>query len=147
MLIGIDKSGTTDLFSRITKHPEIKGNTGNQEKETKWWSWLRYGFWLRQNAKRRRQTFYEYISYFDSSAGHIRNTVNDQGYHNLITGDGTPMDMWDYRGWPQIPQNLNKSDPEILTPHLIRHLNPDMKFIIILRNPIDRYLDFRMLAI
>ncbi|XP_063447212.1 carbohydrate sulfotransferase 15-like [Mytilus trossulus] len=143
MLIGIDKSGTTDLFSRITKHPEIKGNTGNQEKETKWWSWLRYGFWLRQNAKRRRQTFYEYISYFDSSAAHIRNTVNDQGYHNLITGDGTPMDMWDYRGWPQIPQNLHKPDPEILTPHLIRHINPDMKFIIILRNPIDRlYSDY-----
>ncbi|CAG2250394.1 CHST15 [Mytilus edulis] len=143
MLIGIDKSGTTDLFSRITKHPEIKGNTGNQEKETKWWSWLRYGFWLRQNTKRRRQTFYEYISYFDSSAAHIRSTVNDQGYHNMITGDGTPMDMWDYRGWPQIPQNLNKSDPEILTPHLIRHINPDMKFIIILRNPIDRlYSDY-----
>ncbi|XP_063447214.1 carbohydrate sulfotransferase 15-like [Mytilus trossulus] len=143
MLIGIDKSGTTDLFSRITKHPEIKGNTGNQEKETKWWSWLRYGFWLRQNAKRRRQTFYEYISYFDSSAAHKGNTVNDKRYHNVITGDGTPMDMWYYRGWPQIPQNLHKSDPEVLTPHLIRHINPDMKFIIILRNPIDRlYSDY-----
>lgn len=51
------------------------------------------------------------------------------------------MDMWDFRGWPQIPQNMNKSEPEILTPHLIRHLYPEMKFIITLRNPIDRYLN------
>jgi hypothetical protein len=48
------------------------------------------------------------------------------------------MDMWDFRGWTQIPQNWNKTEPVVLTPHLIKHLRPEMKFIIILRNPIER---------
>ncbi|CAC5399095.1 CHST15 [Mytilus coruscus] len=146
MLIGMDKSGSSDLFDRLIKHPEIKGNTGVQGKETMWWSWRRYGLWLTRKIK--RQNLNDYTSYFDGSAAHISNTTIDQGYHNLITGDGTPMDMWDFRGWPQIPQNLNKSEPEILTPHLIRHLYPEMKFIIILRNPIDRlYSDYFFLKL
>jgi hypothetical protein len=48
------------------------------------------------------------------------------------------MDMWDFRRWTQIPQNWNKTEPVVLTPHLIKHLRPEMKFIIILRNPIER---------
>lgn len=48
MLIGMDKCGSTDLFDRLIKHPEILGNGKNStkpsdNKETKWWSWLRYG--------------------------------------------------------------------------------------------------------
>ncbi|CAC5410827.1 CHST15 [Mytilus coruscus] len=137
----MDKSGTTDLFNRLIKHPEIKVNTGVGGKETMWWSWRRYGLWLTRKIE--RQYLNDYIAYFDDSAAQINKTTNEQGYHYLITGDGSPMDMWDFRGWPQIPQNLNKSEPEILTPHLIRHLYPDMKFIIILRNPIDRlYSDY-----
>ncbi|XP_076104304.1 carbohydrate sulfotransferase 15-like isoform X1 [Mytilus galloprovincialis] len=146
MLIGMDKSGSSDLFDRLIKHPEIKGNIGSRGKETMWWSWKRYGLWLTRTIK--RQNFNDYTSYFAVSAAQISNTTNDQGYHNLITGDGTPMDMWDFRGWPQIPQNMNKSEPEILTPHLIRHLYPEMKFIITLRNPIDRlYSDYFFLKL
>ncbi|KAJ8318641.1 hypothetical protein KUTeg_003732 [Tegillarca granosa] len=42
-VLGIDKSGSTDLFSRIVQHPQILGNGGEINKETMWWSWKRYG--------------------------------------------------------------------------------------------------------
>ena len=48
------------------------------------------------------------------------------------------MDFWDFRAWPLIPQNKGLSEPVVLTPHLMRHLYPDPKFIVILRNPVDR---------
>lgn len=54
------------------------------------------------------------------------------------SGDGTPMDMWDFRGWKMIPQNKGLKEPQYLTPHLIRHINRDVKLLILLRNPVDR---------
>lgn len=40
-VIGMDKCGTTDLFARISRHPDVVPNVKN--KETMWWSWERYG--------------------------------------------------------------------------------------------------------
>ena len=48
------------------------------------------------------------------------------------------MDFWDFRGWTRIPQNKGLREPAVLTPHLMRHLYKDPKFIVILRNPVDR---------
>lgn len=144
MLIGMDKCGTTDLFDRLTKHPHILKNS--LDKETAWWSWTRYGLWLTRKIK--KVTFKSYIDYFNETAEAINSTINSQSHKKLITGDGTPMDMWDFRGWPQIPQNYNKSEPVVLTPHLIHHLNPKMKFIILLRNPVERlYSDYFFLRL
>lgn len=57
----------------------------------------------------------------------------------FISVDGTPMDFWDFTGWPQIPQNVNVGNPKILTPHLMKYLNPYVKFILIFRQPSERY--------
>jgi hypothetical protein len=61
---------------------------------------------------------------------------------SLFIGDATPMDLWDFRSWPKIPQNKGRSEPIVLTPHLIKHLYGDVtpKFIIQLREPIERYV-------
>ena len=40
-VIGMDKCGTTDLFARISRHPDVVPNA--KDKETMWWSWERYG--------------------------------------------------------------------------------------------------------
>ncbi|XP_069119758.1 carbohydrate sulfotransferase 15-like isoform X2 [Argopecten irradians] len=104
-LIGVDKSGTTDLFYRLVRHPHVLSNRGYIGKETFWWAWKRYG-------------------------------------------DGSPIDFWDFRGWKDIPQNAGLRDPRVLTPHLINHVNPNTKFILLLRNPIDRlYSDYFFLPI
>lgn len=150
-LIGVDKSGSTDLFARITKHPQILPNLGVLNKETSWWPWTRYGHGLKKLV--RRETFDQYLGYFDSAAGHIERTIQvkrnnmstpDTGdLHPLITGDGTPMDFWDFSGWPLIPQNKNQTLPKVLTPHLIKHLNPNVKLILVLRDPTERlYSDY-----
>ncbi|OWF40119.1 carbohydrate sulfotransferase 15-like [Mizuhopecten yessoensis] len=152
-LIGVDKSGSTDLFARITQHPQILPNSGVLNKETSWWPWTRYGHGLKKIV--RRESFDQYLGYFDNAAGQIERNiqVNQNGsntdsgdFHLLITGDGTPMDFWDFSGWPQIPQNRNQTMPSILTPHLIKHVNPGVKLILVLRDPTERlYSDYLFL--
>ena len=49
------------------------------------------------------------------------------------------MDFWDHSSWKRIPQNDPSADvPEVNTPRLIKHVNPDVKLILILRDPIER---------
>lgn len=131
-IIGMDKCGSTDLFDRVARHPDVLKNSGVLHKETMWWSWRRYGHWLKIST--RIETFDRYVSYFDAAAKVIQSRPQD----GLITGDGTPMDMWDNSGWVSIPQNDGLSEPRVITPHLIRHVNPGVKLIIILRDPIER---------
>ena len=52
--------------------------------------------------------------------------------------DGSPPDMWEFRGWTQLPQNRNLRNPAVLTPHLMRHLYRDPKFLILVREPVER---------
>ncbi|XP_060083042.1 carbohydrate sulfotransferase 15-like [Ylistrum balloti] len=152
-LIGVDKSGSTDLFARITQHPQVLPNLGVLEKETSWWPWTRYGHGLKKQV--RKESFDKYLGYFDNAAGQIERTIqlnkkgsnaNNHDFHLLITGDGTPMDFWDFSGWPKIPQNRNQNIPKILTPHLLKHVNPNVKLILVLRDPTERlYSDYLFL--
>ncbi|XP_052252125.1 carbohydrate sulfotransferase 15-like isoform X4 [Dreissena polymorpha] len=129
-IIGMDKSGTTDLFDKIARHPEVHGNNGTLQKETMWWSWRRYGLWLR--GKIEVQKFNRYVEYFDGAAAEIQRNPRH------VTGDGTPMDMWDMRGWPEIPQNAGQESPRFTTPHLIHHINPGVRLLAIFREPTRR---------
>ncbi|XP_046566223.1 carbohydrate sulfotransferase 15-like [Haliotis rubra] len=140
-LIGSDKCGSTDLFNRITHHPDVETCTCTLGKESSYWSWRRYGF-FHKRMNDRHQTFSDYIDVFREASVKIKaHTVN--GYHSEIVGDGTPMDFWDFRGWTRIPQNRGLKEPLVLTPHLMRHVYKHMKFLLIFRNPIDRlYSDY-----
>ncbi|XP_025094825.1 carbohydrate sulfotransferase 15-like [Pomacea canaliculata] len=143
-VLGVDKSGSTDLFSRITQHPQVLANSGGLGKETYYWCWLKYGQWMKGVV--RPQPFVRYLRYFDEAAATIYHGFHTNG-SELITGDGTPMDFWDFRAWTLIPQNKGLTEPAILTPHLMRHLYRDPKFIIILRNPTERlYSDYLFLG-
>ncbi|XP_033738428.1 carbohydrate sulfotransferase 15-like [Pecten maximus] len=143
MQIGMSKSGSTDLFDRITQHPDILGNQGVVGKETRWWSWIRYGTTLIRKAK--KKTFEDYLNLFNKPALVIDSPTktDENGFHFAITGDGSPMDAWDFRGWTQIPQNKGLKEPQVLTPDLVRHVNKNTKFIMIMRNPVERlYSDY-----
>ncbi|XP_046548040.1 carbohydrate sulfotransferase 15-like [Haliotis rubra] len=86
-----------------------------------------------------------FLQKFSTAAQKIEQKVTESGYHNMITGDGSPSDFGDFRGWPKIPQNAGLDKPVVLTPHLMRHVYTDPKFILILRNPTDRlYSDYMM---
>ena len=53
--------------------------------------------------------------------------------------DASPPDMWEFRGWKKLPQNRNLRHPVVLTPHLMYHLYRDPKFIVLLREPVEKY--------
>ncbi|XP_048763501.1 carbohydrate sulfotransferase 15-like [Ostrea edulis] len=133
-VLGVDKCGSTDLYSRIVRHPQIFPNNGTLNKETMWWSWRRYGHKLKVETHQ-KETFLRYLQYFDGLSNKLEHSQRD---YSSITGDGTPMDFWDFSGWPQIPQNFGLQDPKVLTPHLMKYFNPYLKFILIFRQPSER---------
>jgi hypothetical protein len=49
------------------------------------------------------------------------------------------MDIWFPFDWREIPQNNpDLSEPKYITPHLIQHINPNIRLILMLRDPVDR---------
>ena len=49
------------------------------------------------------------------------------------------MDLWYPYNWKRIPQNdPNASEPVYITPHLIYHINPQIKLIVLIRDPVER---------
>ncbi|XP_060067963.1 carbohydrate sulfotransferase 15-like [Ylistrum balloti] len=162
-IIGAAKSGTTDLFARVTMHPSIVDVHGFLNKETIYWSWGRYGKCetFAQYCQKFR-TFDQFVSLFKSdNISLVRNarkvqiprssndrfkyyskdtdTMTDESYHHTITGHADPMDLWGMYYWKYIPQNdATLSEPVYTTPHLIHHINPGLKLIVILREPAER---------
>ncbi|XP_078331635.1 carbohydrate sulfotransferase 15-like isoform X1 [Crassostrea virginica] len=140
-IFGVCKSGTTDLFHRLTQHPQIVGNRGMMGKETWFWSWHRYGTegFVKANPKRFR-TLENFADFFQiPKLSDFKMSPNGSRYSDIITGHGDPMDFWDHSLWWLIPQNdQNASEPTVLTPHLIQHVLPDIKLILMLRDPVER---------
>ncbi|BFZ20932.1 hypothetical protein BsWGS_23971 [Bradybaena similaris] len=143
-VLGCAKSGTTDLWNRLMSHPHTVSNDGLLHKEALWWSWYRYGM-SGYNRNRPVQNFSQYVNLFQDTARQIQSSIDRETlFHQiLITGDASPPDFWDFRGWVNISQNRQHTVPRLITPHLMRHIYANPKFIIIFRDPIDRlYSDY-----
>ena len=54
-----------------------------------------------------------------------------------ISGDFTTWTAFDGHQWQQEFQNANLDEPKVLIPHKLFHLNPNLRIIFILRNPVD----------
>ncbi|XP_052086615.1 carbohydrate sulfotransferase 15-like [Mytilus californianus] len=49
------------------------------------------------------------------------------------------MDFWQAFDWRNIPQNNPQSiAPKYITPDLIKHINPNIKIILMIRDPVER---------
>ncbi|XP_070196897.1 carbohydrate sulfotransferase 15-like isoform X3 [Littorina saxatilis] len=134
------KSGTTDMYRRISMHPDLVPNFGSFGKERLWWSWYKYGY-IGRRTKSTPKPFDSYIRGFRVLALYLEKAQAEKRQKELkrlITLDGSPLDMWDLRGWTQLPQNRNLRQPAVLTPHLMRHLYRDPKFLILARDPVER---------
>ncbi|XP_069140999.1 carbohydrate sulfotransferase 15-like [Argopecten irradians] len=87
-------------------------------------------------------TFTEYIDYFDLAA-QMLHASNDSQRKIFITGEGSPSTLWDLSWWWQYSENKNDEDPALTNAHFVRHILPDVKLVVILRNPVDRlYSDY-----
>ncbi|XP_045181994.2 uncharacterized protein LOC123540782 isoform X2 [Mercenaria mercenaria] len=140
-IIGVCKTGTTDLFERLSHHPQILKNNGILGKETWYWTWQRYGHSNFYKTITDRKTLDNFIDQFDADTieRYTKRMPNGSLYHPVVTGHGDPMDFWDQSSWKRIPQNDPTTDtPEVTTPSLIKHVNPSVKLILILRDPVER---------
>ncbi|KAL5017392.1 hypothetical protein ScPMuIL_006981 [Solemya velum] len=79
-------------------------------------------------------TFRQYLNYFRSPSKIIQKELDNTGYHR----EATAWDFWYFHFWEKIQQNKGLKEPIVVTPHLIQHMIPQTKFIVIFRNPTER---------
>ncbi|XP_052276803.1 carbohydrate sulfotransferase 15-like isoform X2 [Dreissena polymorpha] len=135
-LIGICKSATSDVFKRLYMHPDIIPNRGVGNKETWYWSWRRLDILKINGTFNQGMTLKDFTDKFRSSELQAKDA---KGKHNKITGHGDPMDFWDRFEDRNTPQNIPGAD-ELLwtTPYAVRHVNPNVKLLLMLRDPVER---------
>ncbi|KAK7480774.1 hypothetical protein BaRGS_00027940, partial [Batillaria attramentaria] len=110
-VVGAPKAGSTDLFKRITQHPEVVSPTA---KETRWFD--------RARTLERGTNYHRLVT----------------GECERVEGDGSPSYFFDNRNWSLIPGNERCTEPRVTVASHIHHLYPKAKIIFILRNPVDR---------
>lgn len=153
MIVGQNKCGTTDLYKSLVTHPDVVSAKG---KEPQFWARFRHCYCCGNLtydflcSHHRPWTLKEYISYFNPAAKKIEKFLNSdkqkKAYRSeeLITGEATPSNLWDNRWWWNYRVNLDDTEPPAVTnADYIHHLMPDLKIIIILRDPVVRlYSDY-----
>ena len=117
--MGFPKSGSTQLYSMMMKHPHIKGGSA---KEPHWWT--RRAF---HNSKKVLNIF-QYISFFQPRFKYIK---QNQG---TLLVDGSQSTIWDTGNLCYLPQ-------------LFAELFPNAKYIVLMRDPTERlYSDFNFIC-
>ncbi|XP_067654172.1 carbohydrate sulfotransferase 15-like [Haliotis asinina] len=132
-LAGFPKCGTTFTFSTIVGHPEaVKGK-------------VKEPHWIARKRFKERSDLQCYVDKFSPAARVIDSEVSidpltGQTFHPIITGDGSASTAWHNPNWRYLPGNYNCTEPRVLTPHYLYHLNPSTKVIILVRNPTERVI-------
>ena len=84
----------------------------------------------------------DYADLFDDAVEEIKalymNNITEAIYHPEILGEYTAMTFFDMSYWRQDPENKELSEPLITTPYDVHKVNPNIKLIILLRNPTER---------
>ena len=61
-------------------------------------------------------------------------------YTLAFSGDYSIQAINEVFEWPQYPGNEGCSEPRVINANHIRHLNPDIKIIVIMRHPVQRWI-------
>lgn len=68
--------------------------------------------------------------------------------HGYFLVEGTPRTIWDSDNWHLEKANMGLEEPVEVTAHKVFHLNPDTKFLVMLRDPVERlFSDYRFFAV
>uniref|UniRef100_A0A8C6UNS6 Sulfotransferase n=1 Tax=Neogobius melanostomus TaxID=47308 RepID=A0A8C6UNS6_9GOBI len=144
-IIGQPKCGTTDLYDRLRLHPEVKFTTF---KEPHWWTRKRFGYIRLSERFPDRFPVEDYLDLFDQAAHQIQgNTSTDPGrapsQPNIIIGEASASTMWDNNAWVYFYENSTQGEPPFLIQDFVHALQPDARFIVMLRDPVERlYSDY-----
>ncbi|XP_043087025.1 carbohydrate sulfotransferase 15 isoform X2 [Puntigrus tetrazona] len=139
-IIGQPKCGTTDLYERLRLHPDVRLTP---PKEPHWWTRKRLG--IIRSGERPHTLFPldHYLDLFDPVALQILQGLLGNSSSSIITGEASASTMWDNNGWLYFHGNGSGAEPPSLIPDLIGALQPEARFIAILRDPVERlYSDY-----
>ncbi|XP_067656667.1 carbohydrate sulfotransferase 15-like [Haliotis asinina] len=141
-IVGQPKCGTTDLFSKLSSHPDIADKTTYSAIH-----WLSRGRFKQRLLDappkyRPRLTFDHYALRFRNSTIQVERKVDLTSkiidYHPMIIGDHSPSTFSDNGHWQEYVGNENCQEPRILNAHYLRYMIPDAKIILTLRDPVSR---------
>ena len=120
--MGFPKSGSTQLYSMMMKHPHIKGG---ESKEPHWWA--RMAFLYPKHVL----DISRYISHFQPIFKYL-----EQNQDTLLV-DGSQSTIWDTRETGNL----------CYLPQLFAELFPNAKYIVLMRDPTERlYSDFNFMC-
>lgn len=142
-IIGQPKCGTTDLYDRLRLHPEVKFTTF---KEPHWWTRKRFGYIRLSERYPDRFPVEDYLDLFDQAAHQIQGntTINSAPSRpDIIIGEASASTMWDNNAWVYFYENSTRGEPPFLIQDFVHALQPDARFIVMLRDPVERlYSDY-----
>ncbi|KAK7142485.1 hypothetical protein R3I94_011984 [Phoxinus phoxinus] len=144
-IIGQPKCGTTDLYDRLRLHPEVHFTT---MKEPHWWTRKRFGIIRSGNAFQNPYPLNDYLDLFDQAANQIQdhsmsNSSKSHKKVNIIIGEASASTMWDNNAWVYFYDNGTEVEPPFLVQDFIHAVQPDARFIVMLRDPVERlYSDY-----
>ncbi|XP_043911951.1 carbohydrate sulfotransferase 15 isoform X2 [Protopterus annectens] len=145
-IIGQPKCGTTDLFERLRIHPQVRFST---IKEPHWWTRKRYGIVRLKDGVHEKYPVEDYLDLFDLATYQLQTISarsSSEGEHkwkNIIIGEASASTMWDNSAWIYFYNNSVDGEPPFMVQDFIHAVQPDAKFIALLRNPVERlYSDY-----
>lgn len=144
-IIGQPKCGTTDLYDRLRLHPEVHFTT---MKEPHWWTRKRFGIIRLSNGFHNPYPLKDYLDLFDQASNHIQDQLMNDSLQShqkvdIIIGEASASTMWDNNAWVYFYDNGTAVEPPFLVQDFIHAVQPDAKFIVMLRDPVERlYSDY-----
>ncbi|XP_075999751.1 carbohydrate sulfotransferase 15 [Genypterus blacodes] len=144
-IIGQPKCGTTDLYDRLRLHPDVRFATF---KEPHWWTRKRFGIIRPSEGFHSRYPVEDYLDLFDLAAYQIQdhmtgNSSRTPSKRNIIIGEASASTMWDNNAWVYFYDNTTDAEPPALIQDFVHALQPDARFIVMLRDPVERlYSDY-----
>ncbi|XP_076448501.1 uncharacterized protein LOC143285156 [Babylonia areolata] len=146
---GVAKSGTSDLYRRLSHHPDILQGS---MKEYHWWDRGRFGDFYSDDLPIKapkpegiRIPFKQYADMITGRQGitSLLDDVRNTGKSVRVFGDISPSYFNDVKFWPLLDGNQGCSEPRVTIGQHIRHMTPSAKIIVIVRHPTPRlYLRF-----
>ncbi|XP_035685602.1 carbohydrate sulfotransferase 15-like [Branchiostoma floridae] len=149
-IIGMPKCGTSDLYYRITQHPDV---VRARRKEPEWWTkghhqhfeliHHSFSFFNITPLDNHGSLLGEYLDYFGEAAWTIQfqkelTSSGQKVTHDVITGEASTSTIFYNDNWREELWDTPNNEPPILIADLIRAVQPNAKFILTLRNPTER---------
>ena len=125
-LLGYPKCGTSSLYNYFRKHSEFASTRSSG------WIGLYSGGIVKDRLSTVKSMLF-LVENFHQASGRVQSSSADYNKNNMIIADFSPANSWRQRGFEQ-SKGGSMCDP----PLLLREMQPDAKFVVLLREPISR---------